>query len=211
MKIFFKTNTVILIMFLLISCAEKQDEKPLEKPDTDPEVTVPEYKSPAGMEDTAGEEVDDYTGDPEDILPESPDDLRKFLPAKIPGFKKYPSTGGRSFLDDKKYTTVSVEFKARDNELLVFAIYDYVQYEKLKEWQMVKNPPDRQGMEVEGFEYEYGYGFVAFNDISNSGEMMASVGKRFLLKVNGRNIENLDLRNLLDDFDLEALAKLAML
>ena len=103
---FFKTNTVILMIFLLISCAEKQDEKPLENPDTEPEVTVPDYKSPAGMKDTAGSEVEDYTGDNEEILPVGPDELKKYLPAEIPGFKKYPWSGGRSFMNDKKFTTV---------------------------------------------------------------------------------------------------------
>ena len=199
------------MIFLLISCAEKQDEKPLENPDTEPEVTVPDYKSPAGMKDTAGSEVEDYTGDNEEILPVGPDELKKYLPAEIPGFKKYPWSGGRSFMNDKKFTTVSIEFKTRENALLVFAIYDYVQFDDLKEWEMVKNPPDRKGLEVEGFDYQYGSGFVAFDNYTNSGEMMASVGKRFLLKVSGNNIENMDLRNLLDDFDLEAMAKKALL
>lgn len=211
MKIFFTINTVILIIIMLLSCAEKQDDKPLEKIDSEPEVTVPEYKSPAGKEDTAGTEIEDYTGDKKNILPLSPDELKKNLPEEIPGFRKYPWTGGRSFLDDKKFTTVSIEFKARENALLVFTIYDYVQFDGLKEWQMVENPPDRPGMKVEGFEYQYGKGFVSFDDFTDSGEMMASVGKRFLLKVNGKNIENLDLRNLLDNFDLDALAKKALL
>lgn len=198
-----------LAFILLQACNCNREKEIVQTPAKDTVVTSSTFQ--ADTTTPSGKfEQEQLKRDIGDVI--TPEELSKFLPAKITGAEKYAPSIGKYYEHDRVWTTASSEYVFNRKGFVSVAVFDYGPKGEIPEKKYYDELPSEPGMIAEKFVSGNARGYTLWNAEARKGKLNVLLKERYVIQVTADRIPDngmtlADIYNMINVNKLTSKAK----